>query len=298
MYTLAIAGSTKRTTQVAETLLNDKRFKISLVITPQPRAVGRKQVLTKNPLHQLAEANNLPTVLVEKKLDQSIREQIEKQFKSTPFDFLLVVDFGYLVPNWLLELPTIAPLNIHPSLLPRWRGASPGQYVLLHGETDSAVTLMVMNEKLDEGPTITQLRFKVEPNWTQTEYYQHAFDLICASLSDLIERFAQGELKAQPQPLESPTSLADRLSKEEAFREWAVIQEAMIAGTRAAELEQACRAYYPWPKLWTLISTDQGEKRLIIHRCSINKTGQLELELVQLEGKTPTSWQNIGKIIS
>lgn len=293
MYTLAIAGSTKRTVQVAETLLKDPRFTISLVITPQPRKVGREKIHVQNPLHAFAQQHKLPTVLVKTKLDSEVQQQIEQPFNQTPFDFLLVVDFGYLVPKWLLDLPKIAPLNIHPSKLPAWRGASPGQFVLLNGETESAVTLMVMNEALDKGPTIVQLPFAVDQTWTQLEYYQYAFNLICPQLGDLIEQFAKGELKAQPQPLESPTPLADRLSKQDSFRPWADIQQTMTNGTNAQALERACRAYFPWPKLWTLVPTAQGEKRLIIHRCHLDQNGTLALDEVQLEGKTKTFWNEI-----
>jgi len=297
MYTIAIAGSTQRTAQVAQTLLNDARFQLSLVVTPAPKKVGRQQILTKNPLHQLAEENNLPLILVETKLDAEIKSKIEQASQQTPFDFFLVVDFGFLVPTWLLDLPKIAPLNIHPSKLPHWRGASPGQYVLLSGEKKSAVTLMVMNEAMDMGPVIAQLEFTVEPTWTQTEYYQHSFDLICSGLGELIEQFAKGKLTAQPQPKTSPTPTADRLTKKEAFRPWQTIKEAMANDQQAQELEQACRAYYPWPKLWTMAPTQQGEKRLIIHRCHLDQNGQLALDQVQLEGKKITPWREVKNFI-
>ncbi|HCR81629.1 MAG: Methionyl-tRNA formyltransferase [Candidatus Pacebacteria bacterium GW2011_GWA1_46_10] len=297
MYTIAVAGSTQRTAKVAQTLLNDPRFQVSLVVTPSPKPVGRKQVLTQNPLHELAEKHQLPIILVKAKLDNDIRQQIKQIHQPTPFDFFLVVDFGFLVPQWLLNLPTIAPLNIHPSALPRWRGASPGQYVLLHGEKESAVTLMVMNAKMDTGPIIAQLEFKVEPTWTQTEYYQHSFDLICSGLGDLLEQFATGKLTARPQPDTSPTPLADRLNKAEAFRDWQTIKQAMNTGQQATELEQACRAYSPWPKLWTKLPTKQGEQRMIIHRCQLNQAGQLELLEVQLAGKTKTTWHEIKSVL-
>jgi methionyl-tRNA formyltransferase len=298
MYTLAIAGSTERTAQVVTTLLQDSRFKISLVITPEPRAIGREQTVTKNPLQLWAEQNQLPIVLVDAKLDSQIQKQIEHHCQQTPIDFLLVVDFGYLVPKWLLELPKLAPLNIHPSKLPRWRGSSPGQFVLLNGETDSAVTLMVMNEALDEGPIVAQLAFKVEPTWTQIEYYQHSFNIICAGLADLIEKFAQGKLIARPQPTDSPTPVADRLSKKDSFRAWSAIQQAMTTGKEAQVLEQTCRAYYPWPKLWTLVPTPQGEKRLIIHRAHLDQAGHLALDQVQLEGKKITPWSEVKNTLT
>lgn len=293
MYKIAVAGSTERTLQVAQTIAQDSRFQITYLITPSPKKVGRQQELVTNPVHQFAEKNELPTILVNTKIDQSVREQIEQANQAEPIDFLLVVDFGYLVPKWLLELPKTTPLNIHPSELPRWRGSSPGQFVLLHGDEQSAVTLMVMNEAMDEGPVIAQLPFTVDQSWTQVEYYQHSFDLICEQLGDLIDQFARGELKATPQPAESPTPTADRLSKEDSFRDWQLISKAMEIGEQAAEIERACRAYYPWPKLWTQVETNQGEKRLIIHRCHLNQNNHLELDQVQLEGKNIATWNEI-----
>jgi methionyl-tRNA formyltransferase len=235
---------------------------------------------------------------VDTKLDSQIQTQIEDHCQQNPIDFLLVVDFGYLVPKWLLKLPKLAPLNIHPSKLPRWRGSSPGQLVLLNGETDSAITLMVMNEALDEGPLVAQLAFKVEPTWTQIEYYQHSFNIICAGLGDLIEKFAQGKLIAQPQPKASPTPVADRLSKKDSFRTWTAVKQAMATGQAAPALEQACRAYYPWPKLWTLVATPQGKKRLIIHRAHLDQADHLALDQVQLEGKKITSWSEVKNTLS
>jgi methionyl-tRNA formyltransferase len=297
MYRLAIAGSTERTTKVAQTLLEDQRFEITLIITPQPRKVGREQKLITNPTHQFAQDQDLPALLVDTKLDELAKQTIEQEFSDQPFDFLLVVDFGYLIPNWLLQLPKIAPLNIHPSALPGWRGSSPGQFVLLNGDQESAVTLMVMNDKMDQGPIITQLPFKVDQNWTQTEYYQHSFELICSKLGDLIEQFAKGHLKAKPQPKASPTPVASLLSKEDAFCDWQAIKQAMINGERATEIERACRAYYPWPKLWTKVLTSQGETRMIIHRCSLNDDNQLQLDEVQLAGKKITPYNEVKTAI-
>ncbi|HEX9817972.1 MAG TPA: formyltransferase family protein [Patescibacteria group bacterium] len=292
-YHLALAGSTKKTLQVAQTLLLDTRFEITLIITPQSKPVGRQQVLTENPVHQFAQKNNLATVLVDGKINQATREKIEQNFIRQPFDFLLVVDFGYLIPQWLLNLPKISPLNIHPSRLPRWRGSSPGQFALLNGDSKSAVTLMVMSKTMDEGPVIAQLLFAIKPTWTQTEYYQHAFNLICQQLGDLIEQFAKGELKAKPQPTSSPTPVAKRLIKQDSFYDWSVIKQAIENGIQAVELERACRAFYPWPKLWTKVPTNQGEKRLIIHSCRLNRDDRLVLDKVQLEGKNKVSWSEI-----
>lgn len=319
-YQIAIAGSTHYTVQMAQALTNDSRFELAFTLSPEPKIIGRQQILTKNPLHQWSLEQNSAHLLVEKKIDDNLHQKIKTLNKK--IDFLLVVDFGYLVPQWLLDLPQIAPLNIHPSLLPKWRGSSPGQFALLmqnlmENGQKSAVTLMVMNAGLDQGPIISQLPFTIDSAWTQTEYYQTAFNLIAAQLGDLISSFAEGKIKAQAQPLESPTLIARRLNKEDSFIAWQDLQILMdikaekiktqancfgllydllsnpeICPTRLAQIKlvkNASRAFNPWPKLWTIVQTSKGEKRMKI--LEIKSQGeQLLLTKVQIEGKNICSF--------
>lgn len=291
MYKIWIAGSTHRTKQVATTIKADKKIKIELVITPQPRKVGRKQITTINPLHQFALDHQIKTILVDKKIDQQVHQQLKQ---LTPPDLLIVVDFGFWIPDWLLKLPQKAPLNIHPSLLPKWRGSSPGQNIILHGETESAVTLMQVIKQMDAGPILVQLPFKVEENWNSNDYYQHAFDLICQQLTTYLFEFLEGKITPQPQSIHSPTPLATKITKDQAFISWEALKKAMETGEKAKTIERASKAYYPWPKLWTKVPTNKGEKRLIIHQASVKNT-KLILDQVQLEGKALASWQETEK---
>lgn len=319
-YQIAIAGSTHYTVQMAQALANDSRFELAFTLSPEPKTIGRQQILTKNPLHQWSLEQNLAHLLVEKKIDDNLHQKIQNLNKK--IDFLLVVDFGYLVPQWLLDLAQIAPLNIHPSLLPKWRGSSPGQFALLmqnlmENGQKSAITLMVMNAGLDQGPIISQLPFTIDSAWTQTEYYQTAFNLIAAQLGDLISSFAEGKIKAQAQPLESPTFIARRLNKEDSFITWQDLQLLMdikdekikaqdnhsallydllanpeICPTRLAQIKlvsNASRALNPWPMLWTIVQTSKGEKRMKILE-SQSQGEQLLLTKVQIEGKNPCSF--------
>ncbi len=303
MYSVIVAGSTHRTTQCAAALLVDGRFKLTLIITPEPKPVGRAQTITKNPLHQFADEHKIPIMLINKKVDQEIKNKIDSYcttINSKP-DFLLVVDFGYLVPAWLLQLPQIAPLNIHPSALPKWRGSSPGQFVLLNGETKSAVTLMVMNNQLDQGPIIYQKSFSVGPNWTQTEYYQHSFDLVCPELPQKMIDLAKNKIKPVSQPLLSPTPIAKRLTKEDSFVDWTVLTQVMnhhsdFDSNKIQELERATRAYSPWPGLWTLVPTAKGLKRMKILKSHVEQN-RLFLDLVQIEGLQPTPWNEVKNMV-
>ncbi len=313
-YRLAIAGSTKHTVSMAQTLLEDERFELVFSLSPSPRLVGRKQELQQNPLHSWSEENEVEAVLVDKKISPDLAETLQK-FGN--IDLLLVVDFGYLVPQWLLTYPKIAPLNIHPSALPKWRGSSPGQFVLLRqgllaNSMNSAITLMVMDQALDQGPVIAQLPFEVETDWTQSDYYKHAFDLLAPQLADLVADFAAGKLQAQAQPLQSPTPIARRLNKIDSFvafenlrelmkkNEQLVVPPSEQAGllsdllrdvklcpnkiTQAQLICNASKAFAPWPGLWSVVQTNQGEKRLKILGCHLEKN-RLVLDEVQAEGK-------------
>lgn len=314
-YTVGIAGSTGHTRICAEALRTSGPFEISWVLTPPPQLIGRKQVLTKNPLHLWAEEHGFVVHFVEKKL----RPELETQLAQKP-DFLLVVDFGYLVPPWLLQFPRIAPLNVHPSLLPRWRGSSPGQFVLLHGEAESAVTIMVMGEGLDTGPLLWQGQFTVDPTWTQIEYYQHSFQLAAKELPKVMQHLATGELKPQPQPENTPTPIAKRFTKQDGFVDWKTLAVAMqmqqpdhsvltsqhpsqllkdvqssTQKSWAQTIQNAVRGLSPWPGVWTLLPTTRGMKRLKILSVHIQEE-KLLLDSVQLEGELPSTWNEVQKV--
>ena len=309
---LAIIGSTHRTVTCAQVLIDHPQFDISWVLTPAPRPVGREQIITPNPVHQFAQLRQIPIIQVRMTIDQQILEQI-KLFP--PVDLILVVDFGYILPEWLLKIPEIAPLNIHPSELPRWRGSSPGQFVLLFGDTKSAVTLMKINEKVDQGEIVNQIPFVVDQTWTQNEYYQHSFELISAQLAQMIISFCQNPAQTQSQPSASATPIANRISKQDAFLEWSVIQAAMsgkMINQKVSShllnlayqhhrfwtetIEHATRAFAPWPNLWTLVNTAKGPKRMKILESTISQQ-KLVLIQVQIEGQQPASFNQIKNVI-
>ena len=314
-YSVVVAGSTNHTRTCAQALSDTPNFTISAVVTPIPKPIGRDQVITPNPLHQFATAQNIPAIMITKKIDDGVATELQKIEKP---DFLLVVDFGYMVPNWMLSWPKIAPVNIHPSLLPRWRGSSPGQFVLLYGEKETAVSVITVTEKLDQGNIIAQLPFLVEENWTQTEYYNHGFSLVAAQLPSILEKYAE-TLEALPQPEDSPTPIAGRFKKEDTFVPWNVVQQALKNetplqeneasslsailttatqhhGSLAKMLYHATAAFQPWPGLWTVVPTAKGEKRMKILETRLENNRLVLLE-VQLEGKTPSSWNEIKNSI-
>lgn len=221
---IAIAGSTAFSTQATQALINypDRKFKITSILTPTPKPIGRSQTIIPNPLHQLAIDQKIPHLMVDRSL-KHFQQQIVDLLQPS-VDVLLVVDFGYLIPQWLLELPKLATINIHPSKLPEWRGSSPGQCVLLSGSRSSAVTIMQLDNQLDHGPILDQIEFPVDDNWTVPDYYQHAFDLACNKLPHVIIDLANQSLAPRPQPDGSPTPLARLLVKNDGFVPFSLIK--------------------------------------------------------------------------
>jgi methionyl-tRNA formyltransferase len=308
--TIAIAGTTSRTMLCAEHLRASGLFEVVWVLTPSPRRVGRTQQLTKNECHTWAEEHALATILLDKKIDNEVRNTIEQLPRP---DFLLVVDFGYLVPQWLLNWPKIAPLNIHPSDLPRWRGSSPGQFALLYGDTQSAVCLMEMSAGMDEGPLFHCEHFAVNNTWTQTEYYQESFAQIAPQLPNLLSQIAAQECTATPQSETVATPPAQKLTKADSFIEWPVVSAALAEKSRvpdgavlaqashshpntASLLAHATRAFSPWPVLWTEVQTAKGTQRLQILRSRVIGSS-LVIDQAKLEGKNASTWSEIEKLL-
>ena len=313
-YTIAVAGSTARTQQCLAILFGSKHYTIAYVITPEAKIVGRKKELKINPVQEFAQKNNIPVLTIEKKFTPELRAKIHQM---PAVDLLLVVDFGYFIPRWLLAVPSIAPLNIHPSKLPRWRGSSPAQYAILFGETHSAVTLMVMNEKLDEGPIITQIPFAVPATYDSPAYYARAFKLMCEALEKQLLAFCATR-SATPQPLVSPTPTAALLSTEASYVPWellklaergqnpsekqlALLTEPLLSayrqhGSLARTLERASKAFVPWPSLWTTAVTKNGPKRMKLLSLELSEAEKLIIRTVQLEGKTPVAFEQVKEI--
>lgn len=304
---VGVCGSSAYTVTCAQALQKDARFAISWVVTPPPKPIGRKKIITPTPLDKWATDLDLPVFTVEKSLKplQSTLLSAEK------IDFLLVVDFGYLVPSWLLDLPNIAPINVHPSELPKYRGSSPAQYALLFGEQKSAVTIMRMSEGLDEGPIIRSLPFTVEANETTPTYYEKAFSLTASVLAETLIEYANNRQEIV-QPDESPTLIAKRFSKEDGYIPYSLIQDAQMGAeinkttltelspllkevweaqpnaTIATLLERSIRALYPWPGIWTIVPHYKGKTnvRMKVLSAQLSDSKKIIIKKVQFEGES------------
>jgi methionyl-tRNA formyltransferase len=290
-FNFLLASTTHYGLTCAQSLTADD-FVCHGVLTPPPRPLGRKQILTPTPVQTWAQNQTPapPIFFINQKITPDIKDNLP------PVDFLIVVDFGYYIPQWLIDFPQFAALNIHPSALPQYRGASPGQFVIKNGDSHSAVSLILLHQKMDSGDLLTQIPFAVNPTWNTTAYYDYAFRLVTQNtpsiLAQTLSDFATQ--KVTPQPQSGIPSFAPKISKKDAFISWDDFQFALAhpQATQALALERQIRAFHPWPLSWTLAPTKNGPKRLQLLTAHL-ENHRFVLDQVKLEGETTKNWPDV-----
>lgn len=209
------------------------------VFTQPDRPAGRGKKLMPGPVKVLAEAHALP-VFQPASLRQPENQQLVADLQA---DVMVVVAYGLILPQAVLTLPRLGCINVHGSLLPRWRGAAPIQRALWAGDEQTGVTIMQMDAGLDTGAMLYKLACPITPEDTSATLYNKLADLgpqgLLATLAQLAENRATPEVQD-----ESLASYAGKLSKEEARIDWSL---------SAAQLERCIRAFNPWPMSWLMI---------------------------------------------
>jgi methionyl-tRNA formyltransferase len=209
----------------------------ALVVSQPNRPVGRKRVLTPPPVKLAALRHGLPVLQIATFKDPSIVEQL----RSINADVFVVVAFGLIFPKSILELPKFGCLNLHASLLPKYRGASPIQWAVLSGDNVTGWTLMKMDPGLDTGPILSQIEVSIEPNETTPSLTARLAAVGGDWLAQQLPKYIQGEL--HPQPQDNSLSTATTLLRKESGRlDWS---------QPAVNLERQIRAFQPWPGSYT-----------------------------------------------
>ena len=203
------------------------------VLTQPDRPQGRGRHLGASPVKQAALARGLP-------LDQPATLSSEAgraALRAWAPEALIVVAYGLMLPREVLQLPRHGCLNIHASLLPRWRGAAPIQRAILAGDTETGVTVMQMDAGLDSGPVLLARRLPITSAHTAGRLHDELAQLGAAALLEALAGVARGTLKGQPQP-QAAVTYAAKIHKAEARIDWS---------EPASAIEHKIRAFNPWP---------------------------------------------------
>ena len=213
--------------------LLDAGLTVTAVYTQPDRPAGRGNKLTPSPVKLLATEYQLPV------MQPSSLRTPEAQAELAAFgaDLMIVVAYGLLLPKAVLETPRLGCINVHGSLLPRWRGAAPIQRAIWAGDRETGITIMQMDEGLDTGPMLMKTTCAIEPTDTSASMYAKLATLGPEALLNTLRALAAGTLSAEPQD-SAEANYAQKLSKEEARLNWQ---------QPAAQLERSIRAFNPWP---------------------------------------------------
>ncbi len=237
--------------------LNAYDHQIIAIVTTPDRPAGRKKILTPPPIKKYIRDRGLNVPILQ---PVSLKiESIREELKALQPDLFIVAAYGKIIPKHILEIPRRGALNIHPSLLPRWRGPSPIQYTILHGDTKTGVTIIQMDELMDHGSIVSASSFQLPASSTPTYSKLHE-KLSRAAATLLIEtlpRWLDGKIKPIPQD-ESKATYSKLLTKEDGKIDWS---------HPADEIERMVRAFTPWPGAWTL----WNGKRLRIEEAEFTK---------------------------
>ena len=220
-----------------------------------PRPAGRGHQLQRSAVQALAEDRGIPV-----RYPTSLRDPVaQAEFAALDADAAVVAAYGLILPPAILEAPRLGCINVHASLLPRWRGAAPIQRAILAGDGETGVTIMQMDEGLDTGAMLRQREVSITSTATAgaltNQLAALGGELIVAALDGL----AAGELRPQPQPVDGVT-YAKKLTRDEARLDWRAA---------AVQLERQVRAFDPWPGAFFIV----GEERVRVLSADIADGG-------------------------
>lgn len=214
-----------------------ENFHVVGVVTQPDRPAGRGRRLTPPPVKTAAQERDLP-VIQPKKLSEP---QVMAQLEEWAPDVIVVAAFGQILRAAVLELPEHGCVNVHASLLPRWRGAAPIQAAILHGDRQTGITIMKMDPGLDTGPILSQRALPIGPQETAGSLFERLARLGAELLVETLPAYLAGQITPRPQE-DALATLAPRLQKEEGELDFQQTAEA---------LARRVRAFNPWPGAYT-----------------------------------------------
>jgi methionyl-tRNA formyltransferase len=236
--------------------LQEAGHEIALAVTQPDRPVGRTQELVAPPVKGKALAAGIPLTQPDKiRNNADFRVQLE----SIAPDAIIVVAYGRIIPPWMLTLPRYGCINLHGSLLPKYRGAAPIQWAIAMGETVTGNTTMLLEEGLDTGPILLQRAVVIRPEQTAVEVYEELAAGGAPLVVETLEGLAAGTIEPQTQN-HARATLAPLLTREDGRMDFSTFV--------ATQLKNRWRGFQPWPGAFTAING----KKLIVHRADVAPT--------------------------
>lgn len=275
--------------------LADKGFEIGAVVTQPDRPSGRNKVLTSSPIKVAAQEIGITNIYTPKKLRGN--EEIENSLRSQGADLGVVVAYGNIIPKNILDIFPRGMINLHPSLLPKYRGPTPVQSAIANGDENTAITIMLLDEEMDSGPILHQESFPLPPDKYFPEINDEIFNKGADILANVIQRYLEGQINLKEQD-HAQATVCRKLKHEDAKISWQ---------HPAQQIYNFIRAYSHEPGTWTVW---KGKKIFITKAhptpennvlgkvylnngdiCVATSSGSLTIERLKPEGKVEMSPQ-------
>jgi len=300
---VAFFGTSDRSISILNALHDN--FNLVMCVTKSDVNVGRHQEKKETGVKTWAKTHEINTITIGSLKGLELEGLIE-HIKSANPDYIVVADFSFIIPEKLLEVFPNKFINIHFSLLPKYRGASPVQFAILNGDEMTGITYHLVVRKMDAGDIIHQIGYKMSHNETSGFLYDTLFQLAARELPETLTKYHSGEITLRSQEESeasytlSPTKNESTfIYKEDAEIDWKADPK---------EIDQGIRAFNPWPIAWTTLDQLENNKKLwnqkITFRDSVDKSKKVKiyeakitennlLEIVQLqiEGKNKMKWK-------
>jgi methionyl-tRNA formyltransferase len=238
-----------------EKLARDKNFSVLAVVTQPDKPKGRELKLTPSPVKVVAEKLNLPVLQPLKARD----EKFISELRELKPDLMVVVAYGQILPQTLLDVPAHGCLNVHTSLLPKYRGAAPIQWAIADGEPETGVTIMRMDAGLDTGPILSTRRTPIFPEDDSQKLHDRLAQLGAELLAETIPDYVAGKISPQPQPATGST-YATKIKKEDGKIDWQ---------QPAQQIWNRLRAFTPWPGAFTFLQAEPKPQLLKIWKAEV-----------------------------
>lgn len=259
-------GTGWESVETLKTLHEDPRFNVVATITTTDKPVGRKQIMTPSEVKKYSLDKGIPVIHTEKKLEKYM--EVTKIYNP---EIVVCKAFGEIIPKEFLDYPKYKCINIHFSLLPKYRGAVPIQKAILDGETKTGISIMLMSEGLDEGDILAQFEESILQDDTNQTLRERLVKRSALTLIDILISWINGDIQPKKQIGEPSYCWQKDISKENAEIKW---------NTYTAEyIGRMIRAFIPWPVAW-FTATNLDNKKVKIFKaeiidCENEKTGQL-----------------------
>ncbi len=264
-------------------LIKNKNYDIVAVVTQPDRQAGRKHEISKSPVKILAEQHGLNI------LQPESLKNLELGTKN--WDLSVVCQYGLIIPKIILELPKFGFINIHTSLLPKYRGASPIQTAIVNGETETGITIMLMDEKMDHGQILSQAKIQISADETYLNLQKRMEPAAEELLIKTLPEYLNGKITPTAQT-ENEATFCKIFSRDDGRIDWK---------KTSVEIYNQYRGLSPWPGVWTMwngkrlklleikisnLRIPAGETKINDRRIFVGtKNGAIEILSLQLEGK-------------